>query len=831
MAHPKGIPDDQGRVSASVQRANRIAEHVIEIAEAALEHGGHVIFENPVSRNADSQFAIAGREDHAALWSLPAMIEFTRRNGMQPVYFDQCRTGASTMKTTQLLCSPSVVNEVREQLGHLICDHPNGTHAPIVGVGTDENGQFHTKPTELFTSELNKKLAQSMLAPRVGAGWMAHVGSMIEPFTNRMASAFSTSKVYATVNASVDEDDPLSLLRHILVLYGELGDDERKWGQAQLTEIASMVAMLDARAPGHGEVVDELITLTGTEVFAVAAARKGDQDNPSYKQAMAGPERELWRAAMDEEMSALERKDIYEEVPEDSLPSWDAKRRRATELIDLMWVLKVKFNEFNERVRWKARSTFRGDQEARVDRANGLPKSETFAPTARHNTVKACLAASVCRAANQKKAGTAKNKMRVRTFDIETAFLEGKQPDDRPRYILPPQGYQKFDRRGVRIVWKLKGNLYGTTTAPRVFNQTLHAHLEDKLKMVQSANDPCYYYKIYPDGTRLDLVVYVDDGLWIDNAGPLADADFDLLCNRAQGGFTVSVNEQPTHFLNMNVTVHSETRVSLSSRAYILGMADRYVPSWRERAKLDLPAGENLTKAYEKAHAREAEPSTELIKCYGGKVGALVYTMPCVRVDTCSTISRLSRALTFPTETLDAIADDTIVYLAQTADDCVTFDGYAVDADVLKCETDSDWAVGHSTTGWCMYLSGAAFAYASKRQACIAMSSTEAEIIAASAGAIEAVHFRELLTEMGVPQGAVPLYVDNSGAVELSRDRKSCHRSRHVDRRYFKVRELAFEGRVKVEHIDTKLNSSDLLTKPLPLPVFEMHKRRLMGMG
>ena len=45
------------------------------------------------------------------------------------------------------------------------------------------------------------------------------------------------------------------------------------------------------------------------------------------------------------------------------------------------------------------------------------------------------------------------------------------------------------------------------------------------------------------------------------------------------------------------------------------------------------------------------------------------------------------------------------------------------------------------------------------------------------------------------------------------------------------ARELAFEGRVKVEHIDTKLNSSDLLTKPLPLPVFEMHKRRLMGMG
>ena len=65
---------------------------------------------------------------------------------------------------------------------------------------------------------------------------------------------------------------------------------------------------------------------------------------------------------------------------------------------------------------------------------------------------------------------------------------------------------------------------------------------------------------------------------------------------------------------------------------------------------------------------------------------------------------------------------------------------------------------------------------------------------------------------MGLPQGPVPIYVDNSGAVELARDRKSCHRSRHVDRRYFKVRELEFEGKVKVEHIDTKLNSADLLT-------------------
>lgn len=93
-----------------------------------------------------------------------------------------------------------------------------------------------------------------------------------------------------------------------------------------------------------------------------------------------------------------------------------------------------------------------------------------------------------------------------------------------------------------------------------------------------------------------------------------------------------------------------------------------------------------------------------------------------------------------------------------------------------------------------------------------------------------AVHFGLLLGEMGFPQVRIPLYVDNSGAVELSCDRKSCHRSRHVDRRYFKVRELEYKGVIKVEHIDTKLNSADLLTKPLDQCAFDAHKRRLLNL-
>eukprot|EP00965_Chrysotila_dentata_P134493 4448407-Pleurochrysis_carterae.AAC.1 len=62
---------------------------------------------------------------------------------------------------------------------------------------------------------------------------------------------------------------------------------------------------------------------------------------------------------------------------------------------------------------------------------------------------------------------------------------------------------------------------------------------------------------------------------------------------------------------------------------------------------------------------------------------------------------------------------------------------------------------------------GAAVAYGSKRQHCISLSSTEAEIVAASHAAAEVIYLRGLLAEMGRKEArATPMYVDNSGAVE-----------------------------------------------------------------
>ena len=102
--------------------------------------------------------------------------------------------------------------------------------------------------------------------------------------------------------------------------------------------------------------------------------------------------------------------------------------------------------------------------------------------------------------------------------------------------------------------------------------------------------------------------------------------------------------------------------------------------------------------------------------------------------------------------------------------------------------------------------------------------------MAASMAATEILYFRGLLFELGHQLEPTILYVDNQGAVELSRDMKSCQRSRHIERRYLRVRELVASGDIVVEFVATASNSADILTKPLEFVDFDRHSRALMGL-
>eukprot|EP00965_Chrysotila_dentata_P046748 1552423-Pleurochrysis_carterae.AAC.1 len=94
----------------------------------------------------------------------------------------------------------------------------------------------------------------------------------------------------------------------------------------------------------------------------------------------------------------------------------------------------------------------------------------------------------------------------------------------------------------------------------------------------------------------------------------------------------------------------------------------------------------------------------------------------------------------------------------------------------------------------------AAISWPSKKQPSVALSSCEAEIIAASEAAKEAVYLRSLFADLGLePCKPTSLSMDNKSAIDLAYNPEHHQRSKHIDRRHFFVRERVEEHDITVE--------------------------------
>eukprot|EP00962_Isochrysis_galbana_P006814 scaffold1847_cov131-Isochrysis_galbana.AAC.10 len=210
------------------------------------------------------------------------------------------------------------------------------------------------------------------------------------------------------------------------------------------------------------------------------------------------------------------------------------------------------------------------------------------------------------------------------------------------------------------------------------------------------------------------------------NADDAADRDLRELDRT----FSITLQENPEYFLGMNIEYGPLGVIKLSSRTYAHTLAANYADALAAttvgKCALRLPADAALTKAYEEALDRAVPPSSQLVKEYGSKVGALIYPVPCTRPDLAAAVGYLARALTFPTPAMNECANKVLRYFIDTASAGITFNGDAASS-ALEGFSDSDWSVAHSTSGYCLCFAGAPLSYTSKRQQCIALSSTEAE--------------------------------------------------------------------------------------------------------
>ena len=180
-------------------------------------------------------------------------------------------------------------------------------------------------------------------------------------------------------------------------------------------------------------------------------------------------------------------------------------------------------------------------------------------------------------------------------------------------------------------------------------------------------------------------------------------------------------------------------------------------------------------------------------------------------------VGQLSRAMGRPTPVLYDSALRVVHYLHRTRDI-----GLRVTRRPRGPSTGTQTPTGpcvtqHSTSGWVFILNQAAISWGSKKQKSVALSSCEAEIVAASEASKEAVYLRNLAAELGYDQtDPTDLHMDNRSAIDVAYNPEHHTQMKHVDRRHFYVRELVEDHVIRCPFVSTDDNWADFFTKALP---------------
>ena len=450
-----------------------------------------------------------------------------------------------------------------------------------------------------------------------------------------------------------------------------------------------------------------------------------------------------------------------------------------------------------------------------------LGYERSFSPTARNVTVRLHCAYAAAR------------DLVIRGGDVTQAFSQGDWPDHVKKvYARMPDGYNAY-YKGVFHCCEV-GNLYGHPIAGRNWYMTL-CHRMKHFGYEQSAHDPCKFHK-YKGDDEFHMVLYVDDILTFSPKDSTLYTDWKEWFDKEfmWTDFDTNLHE----FTSVNIT-QKHKQVKLDMARCIEDMILEHCPGGFHRA-FSMPADTDLSKAVHKAAVEKDDKyaNSELGKKFRRLVMQLLYCAHQARPDIAVSVSMLTRVQAWPSPDLLKRAEKILACLSGTkelgpiykAKESVRPTPNWAPRVEVEGASDASFDVAHSTSGHVFFSSGAAIAWATKKQRSIALSSCEAEVVAGSEAACQAVAIRGLLEELHIKQHEpTTLSMDNTAAIDVSSDPMYYDRSKHIARRDLFIRELVANNIIKPEFIRTEDNPADALIKPLPKAAFIKHRNKLLG--
>jgi len=527
------------------------------------------------------------------------------------------------------------------------------------------------------------------------------------------------------------------------------------------------------------------------EVVEFAGLASG-ADPHNYAQAMKCPDAHLWKKACEEEYQMHLENGTWELV---KLPPG----RKA---IGSGWVFKVKRKADGSIERYKARFVAKG-----YSQRPGLDYTEVFAPTSRAPAIRLILALAAI------------EDMHLHTVDISHAFVNGKL--DEEIYMEQPQGFVQ-----PGYVCRLNRSLYGLKQASRVWNKTLHA-VFSKMGFKRSESDHGIYVFV-KDDVRIFVPVWVDDITFASKSQSSINS-----CIQELGKQFDLRNLGPTTYL-LGIEIKRDRAnytISLSQKQYILDVLERYKMSDCHPVSTPIDPGLRLEKDTSASTPEDMAAMKEIP--YLSAVGALMYLAVSTRPDIAYACGVLARFSSNPGPAHWKAVKHLMRYVKGTVDVKLTY-GPSSSGELFTSFSDADFGgckkSGKSTSGYLIKVGTGAVSWRSKLQPIVALSTTEAEYIAAVEAGKEMIWMHNILSEFGYkPSLPSKLRVDNQSAMNVAKNPEHHGRMKHLDLRFHWLREKVEAGLISLSYIPTAEMPADILTKGLPRAQVEMC-RHLMGL-
>jgi hypothetical protein len=413
----------------------------------------------------------------------------------------------------------------------------------------------------------------------------------------------------------------------------------------------------------------------------------------------------------------------------------------------------------------------------------------------------------------------AKERRAIVAVDVASAYLNADIGPNKVHIQLEPEIARRLrdidpdtyggfiDRKG-RLTICLAKALYGCIESGKLWFDNILTFLLS-LNFVQNDQDQCVLNRVGTAGLQTTICLYVDD-LLITSA---CEKDIDYICEQLTAKYrNITRNDGPVvNYLGMrfDLSVAGVNRVSMID----------YIKDCIESYNVTRSAITPATTELFKIDSHSIDLSKSKAELFHSRVAKLAYVARRTRPDILTAISFLSTRVLCPSESDWMKLERVLMYLHGTQDMGITL---RIDGDPqVYFEVDASYAPHSDMKSHTGHISSfgpncGPFDVSSTKQKLVVKSSTEGELVGVSDSVSKAIWSREFLVCQGCKVFPAKLMQDNTSTIyQMLNGKGTTAGSRHINIRYFFVKDRIGAGEIIVEHLPTEEMRADFLTKAL----------------